>query len=104
MTRLTAWETACIVFLSCAAMTTAAPAQTFTTLADFDGANGASPGSSLVQGTDGDLYGTTEHGGSNAVSGGTVFKITHDGSLVTVYNFCAESDCADGADPVAGLA
>jgi hypothetical protein len=37
-----------------------APAQTFTTLFNFNGANGANPnGVSLFQGTDANLYGTT---------------------------------------------
>jgi len=41
-----------------------AHAQTFTTLAAFDGSNGASPIlTSLVQGLDGNLYGNTQYGG-----------------------------------------
>ncbi len=53
---------------------------------------------SLVQGSDGSLYGTTYDGGVNGA--GTVFKITLTGSLTTLYNF---TDGADGGFPIAGL-
>jgi len=45
-------------------------------------ADGSYPEAGLVQGTDGNLYGTTFEGGANGL--GTVFKITSDGSLTTV--------------------
>ncbi len=56
----------------------------------------------LVLGADGDLYGTAGHGGPN-VNGGTVFKITPSGTLTTLYGFCPQNGCPDGADPAAGL-
>src|SRR5882762_3611012 len=79
MTRPNAWKRACTIFLICGAMAIASPAQsTFTPLVSFDSSNGANPTSmSLVQGLDGNLYGTTYAGGGN--SGGTVFKITLSG-------------------------
>ena len=55
----------------------------------------------LVQATNGDFYGTTYYGGANG--SGTVFKITPGGTLTTLYSFCAQSGCTDGASPVAGL-
>jgi uncharacterized repeat protein (TIGR03803 family) len=55
----------------------------------------------LVQATNGNLYGTTYTGGANA--GGTVFKITPDGTLTTLYSFCSQSGCADGSGPYAPL-
>jgi uncharacterized repeat protein (TIGR03803 family) len=80
----------------------AAQAQTFTTLSNLQGSNGANPlFGALVQGTDGNLYGTTSAGGSHAQ--GTVFKITPAGSLTTLYNFCGQSNCSDGSAPYAGL-
>ena len=81
--------------------------QTFTTLHSFDGTDGNYPLAGLVQGTDGNFYGTTSTGGSyDRCSGGcgTIFKITPAGTLTTIYNFCADTPyCTDGANPVAGL-
>jgi len=78
------------------------PAQTLTTLFRFNGTDGANPYAGLIQGTDGDLYGNTEAGGS--ANEGTIFKITRSGSLTTLYNFCSQSaPCKDGAEPWAGL-
>jgi uncharacterized repeat protein (TIGR03803 family) len=57
------------------------PATTFTSLFSFDGADGEFPLAALVQGTDGNFYGTTIEGG--AVGDGTVFKITASGTLTT---------------------
>jgi uncharacterized repeat protein (TIGR03803 family) len=78
------------------------PAQTFTTLVNFNYTNGANPYfMSLVQGTDGNLYGTTEGGGAN--DSGTVFKVTPTGTLTTLYSFCAKTNCTDGSVPFGGL-
>ncbi|MGH9642426.1 MAG: choice-of-anchor tandem repeat GloVer-containing protein, partial [Terriglobales bacterium] len=67
-----------------------------------DATNGAGPYyGPLVQGRDGNLWGTTSAGGANG--GGTIFKMTPDGSLTTVYSFCPQANCADGYYPVAGL-
>jgi uncharacterized repeat protein (TIGR03803 family) len=79
-----------------------AQAQTFNSLLSFDGANGADPFYVyLVQGVDGNLYGTTYTEGANGY--GTVFKITPAGTLTTIYSFCPLSSCADGANPETGL-
>jgi uncharacterized repeat protein (TIGR03803 family) len=34
---------------------------------------------------------------------GTVFKITREGALTTLYSFCSQRNCADGAAPYAGV-
>jgi len=57
-------------------------AQTFTTMVNFFGADGANPQASLIQGTDGALYGTTVNGGAGGCWCGTLFRITTQGSLV----------------------
>jgi uncharacterized repeat protein (TIGR03803 family) len=85
-----------------AATAMALPAQTFTTLHSFDGGDGENPQIAvLVQGIDGNLYGTMPSGG--AYSGGTVFKITPSGTFTTIYNFCSQSGCSDGKYPLTGL-
>jgi uncharacterized repeat protein (TIGR03803 family) len=70
-----------------------------TTLHSFDGTDGALPYGGLVQGVDGNFYGTTATGGVGNGVGGTVFKITPGGTLTTLYNFCSQSNCTDGAGP-----
>jgi uncharacterized repeat protein (TIGR03803 family) len=82
----------------------AAPAQaTFTTLVNFAWTNGADPLAGLAQGLDGNLYGTTFYGGEFYQYAGTIFKVTPTGSLTTLYSFCAQTNCADGDNPWAGL-
>ena len=79
-----------------------ASAQDFSVLVNFDRFNGANPAwVTLAQGTDGNLYGTTKFGGRN--NGGTLFRLTPDGDLKTLYSFCAESDCPNGEQPVSGM-
>jgi uncharacterized repeat protein (TIGR03803 family) len=97
-----------IVLLFCGAMVIAAPAQTFTTLTSFDGINGNNPWGALVQGTDGNFYGTTSAGGTssncnNADSCGTIFTITPSGTLTSLYSFCLQKGCPDGSTPTDGL-
>ena len=65
--------------------------------------DGNSPLAALVQGTDGNFYGTTSSGGAN--NQGTVFKITPSGELTTLYSFCSQGGtaCSDGSVPHAAL-
>ncbi len=63
--------------------------------------DGSSPYAGLAQIADGNFFGTTASGGAN--SHGTVYEITPSGALTTLYSFCAETGCADGANPYAGL-
>jgi len=95
----------CIVFVFCAATAIASPAQVLNTLYSFcaqsNCADGSLPWAGLVQAADGNFYGTTADAGANGW--GTVFKITPSGALTTLYSFCAQSNCADGSSPYAGL-
>ncbi len=53
---------------------------TLTTLYSFDGLHGAGPTAPLIQGTDGNFYGTLENGPSNL--SGFVFKMSPSGQLL----------------------
>jgi len=81
------------------------PAGALTTLYNFCAQSGCPDGENpgtLVQASNGNFFGTTLNGGANKNSG-TIFKITSSGVLTTLYSFCAESGCADGQYPNAGL-
>jgi uncharacterized repeat protein (TIGR03803 family) len=73
----------------------------FGTVHDSNGdpLDGSNPVGGLVFGSDGNLYGTTELGGTNEIDyggDGTIFRITPAGVLTTLYFFY---DGADGAAP-----
>jgi uncharacterized repeat protein (TIGR03803 family) len=77
------------------------PAGVLTTLVSLSGANGSYCASGLVQGSDGNFYGTTAGGGASGslMGGGTVFKITPTGVLTTLISF----NGANGISPQAPL-
>ena len=81
------------------------PEGTLTTLYNFcakkNCRDGAQPDAALIQGSDRNLYGTTQGGGATGF--GTVFKITLSGTLTTLYSFCAQTNCADNSEPTAQL-
>lgn len=93
------------VTLFCALAAATSTAQTLNTLYSFctqaNCADGAAPSSSLIQASDGSLYGTTTEGG--AQQQGTVFRVTTAGVLTILYSFCSQSGCADGGSPNASL-
>jgi uncharacterized repeat protein (TIGR03803 family) len=61
-------------------------------------ADGSTPVGALIQGKDGNFYGTTSRGG--AYGNGTVFKITPAGAETVLYSFFGG---LDGVDPAGGL-
>jgi uncharacterized repeat protein (TIGR03803 family) len=61
--------------------------------------DGAQPGGGVIQGSDGNLYGTTSNGGS--YQSGTVFMVTPSGAETILYSFGSVS--GDGDGPAAGL-
>ena len=74
-------------------------AQVLSVLHSFNGSDGQFAESALVQGSDGNFYGTTALGGAN--NKGTVFKIDSTGNLTTLHSFSGFPN--DGANPIAGL-
>jgi uncharacterized repeat protein (TIGR03803 family) len=85
--------------IGCGTIFRITPTGTLTTLHRFNNADGAYPSAGLVQASDGNLYGTT-----SSVSGspchvnlgcGTVFKMTLQGVLTTLYRF----SIAEGSQP-----
>lgn len=62
--------------------------------------NGTQPQSTLVEASDGNLYGTCYSGGVNSV--GTIFRISKSGSFQKIYDFTNASG-NDGYSPKAGL-
>ena len=73
------------------------PPKSLRTLLPLGGSNGSYCFSGLVQGSDGNFYGTTTGGGAGG--GGTVFKITPAGTLTTLVAFKG----SDGRSPQASL-
>ncbi len=88
------------VLLLTALATSPSQAQTFTTLHSFNGAAGAYPVAGLIVGAAGNLYGTTQQGGSYGL--GTVFKVDKSGKAIVLHSF--KGGKSDGAFPSAGLA
>ena len=70
----------------------------FTTLYSFDGTHGQWPMGALVQGSDGNFYGTAEFGGASGW--GVVFKVTPTGAYTDLHDL---NGTTDGGAPQAGL-
>jgi uncharacterized protein (TIGR03437 family) len=66
--------------------------------------DGNFPWNALLQAKDGNLYGTTQSGGTGGTGGrGTIFKLTLGGALTTLYSFCPTTACPDGNTPQGAL-
>jgi len=93
------------VLLFYAATVTASPAQTFNQWVVFDGFDGISP-NSVVQGVDGNFYGTAIEGGSpgnnicpQEYGCGTAFMVNQQRQLKKLHDFCNQGGCPDGEEP-----
>ena len=72
-----------------------------TSLCSFTaGTNGSQPYAALTLGYDGNLYGTTYEGGLGYGGNGSLFKVTTNGTLTTLYSFTGGTN---GLKPYAGL-
>ena len=103
--------------IGCGTIFEITPAGRLTTLYTFcsqaNCTDGTGPAAGLMQGANGNFYGTTVGGGANSLNNneictdapgcGTVFEITAAGTLTTLYSFCAQANCADGASPYGNL-
>jgi uncharacterized repeat protein (TIGR03803 family) len=84
-------------------------ASTPTTLISFSGPDGANPHASLIADANGNLFGTTAGNEfAGRAIGGTVFEIAktaggYASTPITLVDFCALANCADGSNPFAGL-
>jgi len=92
----------CVLLLAAVA---ASQTRTLTVLHTFTGgADGANPMSEIIRDSAGNLYGTTQHGGSTTFCGGigcgTVFKIDSHGNETVLYSFTGG---ADGSVPLGGV-
>ncbi|HEY0745288.1 MAG TPA: choice-of-anchor tandem repeat GloVer-containing protein [Steroidobacteraceae bacterium] len=76
------------------------PSGTETVLYSFaGGSDGEHPYAGVIQGSDGNFYGTTYQGGASGL--GTVFKVTPSGTETVLYSFAG--GLSDGANPEAGV-
>lgn len=72
----------------------------FTLLYTFTGgSDGSGPASALIQGVDGNLYGTAV-GGGDATGDGTIFEVTTNGAFSLMYQFAG---APDGSGPSGAL-
>jgi uncharacterized repeat protein (TIGR03803 family) len=86
MRKLNLWKILCFALIFSAGATIGSPANTFTSLVSFNGTDGTEPFyGTLVQGLNGDLYGTTSYGGTHI--SGTVFEVTPAGNLTAIQSF-----------------
>ena len=86
---LNVWRNACAFLLFFTILgSVSLVAQTVSLVATFNGANGQEP-NSIMQGIDGNFYGTTAFGGTYRE--GTIFQVTPSGSLTSLYSFCAQT-------------
>jgi uncharacterized repeat protein (TIGR03803 family) len=86
-------DQACNDPTGCGTVFKIAPAGKLTTLHSFlFNTEGNGPQAALIQGTDGNFYGTTLGGGAGD---GTVFQMTRDGTLTTLHSFVN----TDGRNP-----
>ena len=81
------------------------PRGVLTTLVEFTGIGapntGSGPQAALVQGSDGNFYGTTASGGAS--NNGTVFKMTPTGALTTLVEFTGNGATNKGSNPYSEL-
>ena len=84
MTRLHSWKNLLAIFFFCTVAPITSSAQIFTTLANLTKSN-QYPMGALVEGLNGNFYGSTQNNAVN-LDGGTIFVVTPAGSVTTLHN------------------
>ena len=79
---------------------TISPTGEFTVLHRFDGSDGFLPDAPLVEGGDGNFYGTTR--GANGGSAGTIYRISTTGVFADLYHFGTSDGAASSTALVEG--
>jgi uncharacterized repeat protein (TIGR03803 family) len=94
-----------LILLALAGRALNANAQTESILWQFGASfDGTVPLGGLVQGNDGNFYGTTRNGGTNNNNNGTVFRISPSGSYASLHSFGSLGGSpGDGWNPWVGL-
>jgi uncharacterized repeat protein (TIGR03803 family) len=90
----------CALNSQSAAQTESVPGTTFKTIRSFSGADGNKSFAGLLQGKNGNLYGTTYYGG--AKNDGEIFQITTAGKLTILHSFGGADGEYSYAAPVQG--
>jgi len=85
----------------CGAVFKLTPKGIVTTVYNFDGTNGKFPWAPVIQGSDGNFYGTAYQGGS--FGAGVVYKLTPQGAITVLHNFPDPNYPNDGSTPFAAL-
>jgi uncharacterized repeat protein (TIGR03803 family) len=65
------------------------------------GTDGENPAAPLIRDAEGNLYGTTEYGGTGSLGCGTVFRVSNTGKETVLHRFIGT--ITDGCSPTAGL-
>jgi uncharacterized repeat protein (TIGR03803 family) len=93
-----------VILLPALSASAGAQAQSYSAVYDFcqgsNSSDGENPFGDLIADSAGNLYGTTEYGGT--YNYGTVFKVSVDGTETVLHSFAGQRQ-ADGAVPSAGL-
>ncbi len=83
----------------CGTVFSITPSGAFSVLYNFDKTHGGTPESPLIQGSDGDLYGTTTAFGAYCC--GVVFRLTTAGAITVLHSFGGSTN--DGINVIAGV-
>jgi uncharacterized repeat protein (TIGR03803 family) len=107
MTKITNYAVIVLALFALIVALAAMPAyaQTYSVLYNF-GTRGGDPANpfwtgNITEGWDGNLYTTATQGGVKG--NGAVFRMSPEGKLYVLYDFCAQTNCTDGTVPRGGL-